>query len=86
MKIEGLKILQTAKILWIFILAPSKCVLLKYKLLVVEMNEDNMWNSLTKTNYELLCECDNISGLTCVLPMLELMKILSKMPRVGKLL
>ncbi len=38
--------------------ASSKCVLLKYKLLVVKMNEDNMWNSLTKTNYELLCECD----------------------------
>jgi hypothetical protein len=48
MKIEGLKILQTAKILWIFILAPSKCVLLKYKLLIVKMNEDNMWNPLQK--------------------------------------
>jgi len=85
MKIEGLKILHNVKTLWVFILAPSKCVLLKYKLLVVKMNEDNMWNSLTKTNYELLCECDIVLGLTCVLPMLELVKNLSKMPRAGKI-
>ncbi len=58
MKIEGLIIIHNFKTLWVSILAPSKCVFLKYILFVVKMNEDNMWNSLTKTNYELLCECD----------------------------
>jgi hypothetical protein len=86
MKIEGLKILHNVKTLWVSILAPSKCVFLRYKLLVVKMNENNMWNSLTKTNYELFCECDIVLGLTRILPMLELVQNLSKMPRVGKLL
>jgi hypothetical protein len=53
-------------------LAPSKCVLFKYKLFVVKMNENNASNALAKINCEVLCDHDIILGLTCVSTTLKL--------------
>ncbi len=52
-------------------LAPNKRVLTKYKSLIVKMGDDMTKKASTKNNYELLCDCDIVLGLTCVLPMLE---------------
>jgi hypothetical protein len=57
----------------------SKHVLFEYKSLVVNVNENSTRNAPTKTNYELLCDSNIVLGLTCVLPMLELVQSLSKM-------
>jgi hypothetical protein len=52
-------------------LAPNKRILTKYKSLIVKMGDDMVRNESAKNNYELLCDCDIVLGLTCVLPMLE---------------
>jgi hypothetical protein len=70
---KGGKIFRNVKIRWISMLAPTKCVLYEYKTLVVKMVDDNLGNVTAKNNYELLCDCDTILGLTCVLPMMEAM-------------
>ncbi len=57
---------------WVSMLAPSKCVLFKYKLFVVKMNENNASNALAKINCEVLCDHDIILGLTCVSTTLKL--------------
>jgi hypothetical protein len=54
-------------------LAPIKSVLQEYKTLVVKMANDNLGNATAKNNYELLCDCDTILGLTYVLPMMKAM-------------
>jgi hypothetical protein len=60
--------------------APTKCIWVEYKSLVVKMFEDQLArNVTTKFNYELLCDCDTILGLIFVLPMLEVMQSLSKL-------
>jgi hypothetical protein len=46
--------------------------------IVVKMGDDMVRNGSTKNNYELLCDCDTVLGLTCVLPMLEVIQNLSK--------
>jgi len=53
--------------------ALAKRVLQKYKTFVVKMVNDSIGNTSAKNNYELLCDCDTILGLTCVLPMMEAM-------------
>jgi hypothetical protein len=60
-------------------LAPNNRVLAEYKSLVVKMGDDMAKNASTKNNYELLCDCDIVLGLTCVLPMLEVVQSLSKL-------
>ncbi len=47
----------------------AKCVLQMYKPLVVKVVDGSAENA--KNNYELFCEYDTILGLTCVLPMTE---------------
>jgi hypothetical protein len=37
------------------------------------MVNDSLGNVIAKINYELLCDCDIILGLTYVLPMMEAM-------------
>jgi hypothetical protein len=46
------------------------------------MGDDMAKNAFAKNKYELLCDCDIVLGLTCVLPMLEAVQSLSKLPRV----
>ncbi len=60
-------------------LAPNKHILTKYKSLVVKMGDDMAKNGSTENNYELLCDCDIVLGLTYVLPMLEAIQSLSKL-------
>jgi hypothetical protein len=54
-------------------LAPTKSVLQEYKTLIVKVANDNLGNATAKNNYELLCDCDTILGLTYVLPMMKVM-------------
>jgi hypothetical protein len=51
----------------------------KYKTLVVKMNDDATNNAITNINYELLCDVEIVMGLTCVLPMLEVVHNLNKL-------
>jgi hypothetical protein len=60
-------------------LTPTKSVLQEYKTFVAKKANDNLGNATTKNNYELLCDCDTILGLTYVLPMMKAMQSLSKM-------
>jgi hypothetical protein len=60
-------------------LAPIKLVLAKYKSLIVKMCDDMAGSAFAKNNYELLCDCDIVLGLTCVLLMLEAVQSLSKL-------
>jgi len=53
-------------------LSPSKRVLSEYKALVVKMVEDNVIVDTTKINYELMCDLETLLGLSCIIPLLEL--------------
>jgi hypothetical protein len=64
---------------WINMLTPNKRVLAEYKSLVVKMGDNMVKNAYAKNNYELLCDCDIVLGLTYVLPMLEAIQSLSKL-------
>jgi len=44
---KGLKILCNIKTQWIFMVAPTKCVLAEYKSLVVMMTDDLVENVIT---------------------------------------
>jgi hypothetical protein len=59
-------------------LSPSKRVLSEYKALVVKMVEDNVIVDTTKINYELMCDLETLLGLSCIIPLLELVQGLSK--------
>jgi len=52
-------------------LALSKRLVFEYKSIVMKFFEDLPTNHVVTTNYELLCDVETIMGLTCVLPMLE---------------
>jgi hypothetical protein len=39
-------------------LTPSKCVLVMYKSLVINMDDDMANNAFARNNYEQLCNCD----------------------------
>jgi hypothetical protein len=45
----------------------------------MKMFEDISINHVVATNYELFCDVETMMGLTCVLPMLEVMQSLSKL-------
>jgi hypothetical protein len=59
-------------------LSPSKKVHSEYKNLVIKMVEDNVTIDIGKTNYELLCDPEMLLGLSCIIPLLELVQGLSK--------
>jgi len=71
------KIFHNVKTQWTLMLTLAKCALQEYNTLVVKMVNDSLGNATAKNNYELLCNCDIILGLTCVLPMMEAMESLS---------
>jgi hypothetical protein len=62
-------------------LTPSKCVLIEYKILIIEMVDDMARNAYAKNNYELLCDCDIVLGLIFVLHVLKAMQSVFKMPK-----
>jgi hypothetical protein len=53
-------------------LAPTKCVLLEYKALMVKIINDNVGTTTTKNNYKSLCNYHIILGLIWMLPMIEI--------------
>jgi hypothetical protein len=59
-------------------LSPSKRVPNEYKTLVIKMVEDNVTLDIGKTNYELMCDLEMLLGLSCIIPLLELVQGLSK--------
>jgi hypothetical protein len=59
-------------------LSPSKCVLNKYKALIVKMAKDSSTIDIAKPNCKLLCDVETFLGFTCVLPLLEAMQCLTK--------
>jgi hypothetical protein len=63
---------------WISMLSPSKCVLNKYKALIVKMAKDSSTIDIAKPNCKLLCDVETFLGFTCVLPLLEAMQCLTK--------
>jgi hypothetical protein len=54
---------------------------LNRKVLLSRWVNDLTRNVVAKNNYELLCDCGIVLGLTCMLLMLEAM--LTKLPKVG---
>lgn len=70
---KGAKIFHNVKIQWILMLAPTKCVLLEYKALMVKIINDNVGTTIAKNNYESLCNYHIILGLICVLHVMEAM-------------
>ncbi len=59
-------------------LSPSRRVFNEYKVLVVKMAEDSVTIDIAKTNYELMCDPKTLMGLSCIIPLLELVWGLSK--------
>ncbi len=59
-------------------LAPFKRLVFEYRFVVMKMSEDLPINHVVATNYELLCDVETMMGLTCVLPMLEVIQNLNK--------
>ncbi len=60
-------------------LALSRILVFEYKSIVIKMSEYLPTNHVATTNYELFCDVETIMGLTCVLPMLEVVQNLSKL-------
>jgi len=52
-------------------LALSRILVFEYKSIVIKMSEYLPTNHVATTNYALFCDVETIMGLTCVLPMLE---------------
>jgi hypothetical protein len=46
--------------------------------LLLKMAQDNVVVHMGKVNYELLCNVENFLGLTCIMPLLEVVQGLSK--------
>jgi len=78
LKCKGNKIIKNIKTHWVSTLSPSKKVLSEYKALVVKMVEDSVIVDTTKINYELMCDLETLLGLSCIIPLLELVQGLSK--------
>jgi hypothetical protein len=60
-------------------LASSKRLVSKYKSIIMKMSKDLPTNLVATTNYELFCDVETMMGLTCVLPMLEVVQSLNKL-------
>jgi hypothetical protein len=75
---KGLKLLRNVKTHWISMLSLLKCVLARYKSLVVKMHYDCVKSKYVHDNFELLCDLDLILGLPCVMPILEVVHSLIK--------
>jgi hypothetical protein len=59
-------------------LVHSKWMFNEYKTFMVKINNANASKPSVKTNYEVLCDVKIIMGLTCMLPMLEVVQSLGK--------
>jgi len=75
---KALKILCNVKTRWISILSLAKQILTKYKIVVIQMFNEQTSHDITKSSLELFCDVEVFLGLTCIIPMLELVQGLSK--------
>ncbi len=75
---KGLKVFQNVKTKWINMLAPLKWVGKEFKTLIVKMVANNGFVEATKTNLVNLCDVGTISGIPCILSMLESINALIK--------
>jgi hypothetical protein len=74
----GKKMFCNGEIRWIVMLFLAKRVFVKYKTLVVKMNDDLHAIEVTKNIFEFLCDVKVVMGLICIMPMLEAMHKLIK--------
>jgi hypothetical protein len=58
--------------------SPSKKILGEYKALVVKMVKNSVSVDIIKPNCELICDLETLLGLSCIIPLLELVQGLSK--------
>jgi hypothetical protein len=56
----------------------AKQTLVKFKSLIVHMLDEQVANTLAKTNLDLLCNVAIFLGLTCILPLFKCMQSLPK--------
>jgi len=70
METKGLKILQNINIRLINMIFTSKSVLEKFKIFLLKMVYNVLFNETIVANYEFLCELDIVLGLTCMIPKL----------------
>jgi len=75
---RGQKLLQNVKTRWINMLNLLKCVMSKYKSLIVKIHLDSYKTKATQNNLVLFNDLEFNLGLPCLLPMLEAMHILIK--------
>jgi hypothetical protein len=59
-------------------LFPAKRVLVKYKSLVVRMNDELGMIEVARPTLEFLCDIKVVSGFMCIMPMLEVVHDLIK--------
>jgi hypothetical protein len=57
---KALKIVHNVMTRWISMLFLAKWILIKYKILVIQMFQEQISNESTKANMELLCEIEVI--------------------------
>lgn len=52
--------------------SPTKWILTEYKIVVIQMFDEYTSHDIVKTSLELLYDVEVFLGLTCIIPMLEL--------------
>ncbi len=68
---KALNFLCNVKTHWISMLFLMKCILAKYKSMVMNIFYEHASNTTTKGNLDLLCDVETFMGLSCILPLLE---------------
>jgi hypothetical protein len=63
---------------WTSMLSPSKWILIKYKIVVIHMFDEQAFHDTSKASLELFCDVEMFLGPTCIIPMLDLVQGLSK--------
>ena len=75
---KGLKILKHCKTHWIGMLAPLKCVLFEWHLLLVKMALDYSNHPPSRALYHLLYDIESLLGTVCILPLFKVVQYLIK--------
>jgi sulfur relay (sulfurtransferase) DsrF/TusC family protein len=75
---KALKIIYNMKTCWILMFSLAKWILIEYKIIAIQMFDEQASHDTSKVGLELLCDVEVFLGLTCIIPMLELVLGLSK--------
>ena len=94
METGSLKLLRNVKTQWILVLEPLKCILQKYKTLIVKMGEDAAVKNLNakdkeastkvRNNLDLLYDVETLLALSCLILLLEPIESLIKFAQSSK--